>query len=179
MLIYRNGTFTNDPWHRLGDALPIRHGRRQILPLAIWRTVLDDAAYDPAMTGVDVNAHDVEASDLMELSRVALVVITFPKFTDGRAYSLARRLRDSFGYQGGLRATGDVLLDQIGLMERCGFDSFEIVHAPTIRALEASRIPSLATVYQAGAIRDHERARPTSRRPERRHAELAPLHQRG
>jgi len=55
---------------------------------------------------------------------VNLVVLDFPKFTDGRAYSQARLLRERLGYQGELRATGAVFLDQLPFLLRCGFDSF-------------------------------------------------------
>ena len=59
------------------------------------------------------------------LHGVKLVVLSFPKFTDGRAYSQARLLRGRLGYGGELRATGNVLRDQLPFMLRCGFDSFE------------------------------------------------------
>ncbi len=57
------------------------------------------------------------------LDRLALVEVAFPKFRDGRGYSSARILREA-GYKGELRAQGDVLVDQIAYMRRCGFDSF-------------------------------------------------------
>ena len=57
------------------------------------------------------------------LDRLALVEIAFPGYRDGRGYSAARILREA-GYQGELRAQGDVLVDQIAYMKRCGFDSF-------------------------------------------------------
>jgi uncharacterized protein (DUF934 family) len=79
---------------------------------------------------------------------VGLVVVALPKFTDGRAYSVARRLRENLGYRGELRATGDVLLDQLTLLARCGFDAFEISHAPTLAALERGALPGLSHVYQ-------------------------------
>ena len=59
------------------------------------------------------------------LDGVNLVVLEFPKFTDGRAYSQARLLRERLGYRGELRATGAVFLDQLPFLLRCGFDSFE------------------------------------------------------
>lgn len=59
------------------------------------------------------------------LAAARLVVLNFPKFTDGRAYSQARLLRERLGYKGGLRATGAVLRDQLPFLLRCGFDSFE------------------------------------------------------
>lgn len=57
------------------------------------------------------------------LDRLELIEIAFPKFRDGRGYSSARILREA-GYRGELRAQGDVLVDQIAFMRRCGFDSF-------------------------------------------------------
>ena len=60
---------------------------------------------------------------LPHIDRLALVEIAFPKFRDGRGYSAARILREA-GYTGELRAQGDVLVDQILPMLRCGFDSF-------------------------------------------------------
>jgi len=59
------------------------------------------------------------------LDGVDLVVLNFPKFTDGRAYSQARLLRERLGYRGELRASGAVFLDQLPFLLRCGFDSFE------------------------------------------------------
>ena len=57
------------------------------------------------------------------LDRLGLIEVAFPKFRDGRGYSSARILREA-GYTGELRAQGDVLVDQIAYMKRCGFDSF-------------------------------------------------------
>ena len=57
------------------------------------------------------------------LDRLALIEVAFPKFRDGRGYSSARILREA-GYTGELRAQGDVLVDQIAYMKRCGFDTF-------------------------------------------------------
>ena len=55
-----------------------------------------------------------------------LVALSFPKFRDGRAYSQARLVRERYGYQGELRATGQVLRDQFLFMLRAGFDAFEV-----------------------------------------------------
>jgi uncharacterized protein (DUF934 family) len=95
----------------------------------------DDEAHDePAVTmdaflgqsnatAVRIEAGDDVAPLLGSLDRIALVEVSFPKFRDGRGYSTARILREA-GYIGELRAQGDVLVDQIPLMRRCGFDSF-------------------------------------------------------
>ena len=66
-----------------------------------------------------------------------MVALDFPAFTDGRAYSTARLLRERHGYLGELRAVGDVLLDQIPFMLRCGFDAFEVAQNVTLEQIEA------------------------------------------
>jgi uncharacterized protein (DUF934 family) len=60
------------------------------------------------------------------LDRLAAVALMFPSFRDGRAYSQARLLRERHGYEGELRATGQVLRDQFVFMSRAGFDTFEV-----------------------------------------------------
>lgn len=60
-----------------------------------------------------------------DLPRLTVVALAFPKYRDGRAYTSARLLRERFGYQGQVRAVGDVLREQAGFMVRCGFDAFE------------------------------------------------------
>lgn len=91
-----------------------------------------------------------DARDLLPvLDQLRLVVVHFPAFTDGRGYSAARILREA-GYEGELRATGDVLVDQIRYMRRCGFDSF----APDVPLDEAAVERALGFydhVYQPAA----------------------------
>lgn len=77
----------------------------------------------------DAHAVRVEPGDdaralIPHLPRLRLVEVNFPVFGDGRGYSSARILREA-GYAGELRAVGDVLVDQIGFMRRCGFDGFD------------------------------------------------------
>lgn len=58
----------------------------------------------------------------LDLAGVQRIDLHFPKFTDGRAFSQARLLRKRLGFLGEIRATGDVLIDQLVQMQRCGFD---------------------------------------------------------
>ena len=95
----------------------------------------DDAHDEPAVTldaflegQTNAGAVRIEAGDdaralLPHLGQLALVEVSFPAYRDGRGYSAARILREA-GYAGELRAAGDVLVDQVPLMRRCGFDSF-------------------------------------------------------
>ncbi|NTS64214.1 DUF934 domain-containing protein [Sphingomonas sp. HHU CXW] len=74
-------------------------------------------------TAVRIEPGDDARALLPSLDRIALIEVSFPSFRDGRGYSVARILREA-GYTGELRASGDVLVDQVPLMRRCGFDSF-------------------------------------------------------
>lgn len=81
------------------------------------------------------------------IGRLRLIVLDFPKFSDGRAYSQARLLRGRMGYRGELRATGGVLQDQIAFMLRCGFNSFESEQKGFGEALARART-LFSVVYQ-------------------------------
>ncbi|MCJ1962401.1 MULTISPECIES: DUF934 domain-containing protein [Novosphingobium] len=94
----------------------------------------DEAVNDPAVTvsafteQSNATAVRIEPSDdardlLPSLDRLALVEVAFPAWTDGRGYSSARILREA-GYTGELRATGDLVIDMLHHMRRCGFDAF-------------------------------------------------------
>ena len=108
----------------------------------------DDATLTAGLkTGVLFpNDHDIEVL-APDLPKLTLVVLHFPKWTDGRAYSQARLLRGRLGYRGELRATGGVLQDQIPFMLRCGFDSFESDQPGFGEALARART-LFSVVYQ-------------------------------
>lgn len=83
------------------------------------------------------------------LDRLALVEVAFPKFRDGRGYSSARILREA-SYTGELRAAGDVLVDQIAFLRRCGFDSF-LPDAPLDPEVVDASLNRYGHAYQAAA----------------------------
>src|SRR6202040_2185909 len=78
------------------------------------------------------------------------VALQFPKFRDGRAYSQARLLRETYGFRGTLRATGDVLRDQFHFLVRAGFDSFDVKKAADARVF-AEVLARYSVVYQPSA----------------------------
>lgn len=59
-----------------------------------------------------------------DISSIDVIAVNFPAFADGRGYSIARLLRERLSYQGEIRAIGDVLIDQLNFMKRCGFSTF-------------------------------------------------------
>lgn len=96
------------------------------VPLNEWLEKRDDLLKRNNRLGVILeNTDDVHLLK-DDLERLALVVLQFPKMGDGRAYSQARILRERLDYKGEIRASGDVLRDQLFYMQRCGFNGFEL-----------------------------------------------------
>jgi len=110
------------------------------LPFAEWKV-------RPEWPAVSLANTDPVEDLAPHVGRLRLVVLDFPKFSDGRAYSQARLLRGRLGYRGELRATGGVLQDQIAFMLRCGFDSFESEQQGFGEALARART-LFSVVYQ-------------------------------
>lgn len=97
-------------------------------------------------TAVRLESDEDPRALLPYLDRLALIEVAFPKFRDGRGYSIGRILREA-GYEGELRAAGDVLVDQIVPMRRCGFDSF-IADAEIDEVVMNKLLALQADVYQ-------------------------------
>jgi len=70
-------------------------------------------------------ASDLAPGDLPDVAGAGLVIVTFPAFSDGRGFTLARHLRAA-GYRGRLRARGHIIADQYAMARRVGFDEIEI-----------------------------------------------------
>jgi uncharacterized protein (DUF934 family) len=97
-----------------------------IVPLALWLERRDAFLAYPGKLGVWLDASEDPEAIAADLQRFALVAVNFPKFGDGRGYSIARLLREHYGYKGELRAIGDVLHDFLYFMRQCGFDAFAL-----------------------------------------------------
>lgn len=79
--------------------------------------------------------NDADITQLVpDLDRIAVVVLEFPKWTDGRAYSQARLLRARYRFQGAIRARGEVLVDMLQLLHRTGFDEVQMRGDQSIEA---------------------------------------------
>jgi uncharacterized protein (DUF934 family) len=88
------------------------------------RQIVAEIASPPEGEVLRLEPTDDPAAFADRLGRVARVEVNFPKFGDGRGYSIARLLRERYGYQGELRAVGAVVRDHLQNMENCGFDAF-------------------------------------------------------
>ncbi len=94
------------------------------------------------------NDADPRTLDLADVQRIDL---HFPKFTDGRAYSQAFLLRRRLGFKGEIRATGDVLIDQLVQMQRSGFDSAQL-RADQDAAFAKTQFERFSAFYQGDAV---------------------------
>ena len=96
-------------------------------------------------------ANDVDPRDV-SLDGVERIDLQFPKFSDGRAYSQAFALRRRLGFRGEIRATGDVLVDQLVQMQRTGFSS-AVLRADQDLAVAQRQFERYASFYQGDAVR--------------------------
>jgi uncharacterized protein (DUF934 family) len=96
-----------------------------LLTLEQWHAVRD---HWPAglVTAVEL-PNDVDIESLAaDLPRLSMVALSFPKWVDGRAYTQAHLLRSRYRFTGEVRATGEVLVDMLPLLARCGFDAVQM-----------------------------------------------------
>jgi phosphoadenosine phosphosulfate reductase len=154
MAFYKNSAFAIDTWRRLGESEDVPQDGRVILTLDQWQGHQASQQGANIPLGLLLQPGFLVDQIGIDFSRFALIALEFPKYTDGRAYSMARQLRDDQHFTGELRATGDVLFDQLQLMARCGFDAFEINDAATIKLLEEARQPSMTHFYQPALGRE-------------------------
>jgi len=129
-----------------------------IVPLQVWqaqRATLQQRADVGVWLASDERAEDLRD----DVQKLALIAVDFPKFADGRGYSIAYHLRARLGYQGELRAIGDVLRDQMFYMQRAGFDAFAPRADKDIHAALKS-LNDFSVTYQVSA----DQAQPLFRR---------------
>jgi len=123
-----------------------------IVPLALWLARRDALLAYPGKLGVWLDAHEGPEEIAADLRRFALVAVNFPKFGDGRGYSIARLLRERYGYEGELRAIGDVLHDFLYFMKQCGFDAFVLRDDQEVQAA-LSALDTFSEGYQTSVLR--------------------------
>ncbi|HEY1454110.1 MAG TPA: DUF934 domain-containing protein [Roseiarcus sp.] len=154
MPLWRREGFAQDKWAVLDDEAPTPAEGSIVVSLKRWLAERDALSSRAAPVGVALEAGADAQAHLADLAERPLVALAFAKFADGRAFSYARLLRDRHAFRGELRAIGDVLIDEIPLMLRCGFDSFDVTNPPTLLALESGHLPGSPLHYQPASARD-------------------------
>jgi uncharacterized protein (DUF934 family) len=128
------------------DSIEVPDGK-VIVPLSVWQAQRESLS-GRTQLGVWIASDERPEALKGELDKFAVVAVDFPKFTDGRGYSIAFNLRKRLGYTGELRAIGDVLRDQLFSMHRVGFDAYATRQDRSIHdALKGLTV--FSEVYQA------------------------------
>lgn len=155
-IVRHDGSIVSDDWQVLerpaeDESLELPEGPC-LVPAAQWLEHPDQFAGDRNL-GIWLDSHEEPELVADHLDQLPLIAVNFPKFSDGRGYSTARLLRERFGYRGELRAIGDVLLDQLQFMKRCGFDSYAL--RPDKDITKAPRcLNFFSNAYQAATDND-------------------------
>lgn len=131
MMIIKNKTVVGDDWTVLRlaeketpEAVTVPAGKI-IVPLKVWQAQRE-LLQTRAESGVWLNSDERPEVLQGEVERFSVIAVNFPRFADGRGYSIAYNFRARLGYRGELRAIGDVLRDQLFYMQRVGFDAFAV-----------------------------------------------------
>ncbi len=150
MALIKNGALIDDPWITVDDEGDLGEASHLIVSLERWRAEADGLRRRQGPLGIRLKSDQSPELIASDLDRFEVVALEFPRFTDGRAYSYARLLRERYGYERELRAVGNVLRDQFLFMLRCGFDAFEVAEDSVLEGWRAA-LGEISVVYQPTA----------------------------
>jgi phosphoadenosine phosphosulfate reductase len=164
--LFKDGAFIADPfrvWQDGDDPASVRYTH---IPMAVFLANREAVLNNPHPNGLLVLPADRVEDVAKDLGRFASIAVSFPGFTDGRGYTSARLVAERYNYAGEVRAVGDVLMDQITLMQRCGVNAFVVTHPATRKALETGHLTTVNLFYQpVGKTEIPVGTRPFLRRP--------------
>ncbi len=154
MTLLENGSdgaaILEDRFERVEDEAPLPESGEVLVSLARFIAEREALLSRDGKLGVWLQSSESPVAIAEDLDRIALVALDFPVFSDGRAYSSARLLRERYGYKGELRAIGDVLCEQLAFMVRSGFSSFDLQSPNAVEEFNAV-VSEVRVVYQPTA----------------------------
>ncbi|MDW6025739.1 DUF934 domain-containing protein [Mesorhizobium sp. BAC0120] len=146
--------FREDEWTHAESADALAGNGRFILPLSAVLGLEPELRKSASeRLGVLLQPGDKLDAILPLLPDLSLVALAFPAFNDGRSFSKAELLRSRHHFEGTIRATGQVLIDQLPHMLRLGFNEFEVSHPVLIRRLEQGKVGGIPLYYQPTAAK--------------------------
>lgn len=148
MALWKDGAFVSDAWRHVAEGEDVPPAGHVIVPLDWWKAVREIFVRSNVPVGVLLQPNEPLEELEGDVSRLALIALAFPAYTDGRSFSKALLLRERYRFTGELRATGDILTDQLTLMQRCGFDALDISDPNTIKALQEGSAWKQKLFYQ-------------------------------
>ncbi|WP_207062796.1 DUF934 domain-containing protein [Motiliproteus sp. SC1-56] len=125
-LIINQQRVNDDTWLRVSEEQPLPSAGDRLVPWALWCEHKATLKAAEGRLGVLIEPDQELEALAPDLPDLALVAINFPSFADGRGFSLARLLREKYGFTGQVRAVGAVSWDRLRFMARCGFDALEV-----------------------------------------------------
>ncbi len=155
MKIIKDKAVVNDDWSVLrlregdaADSIKVPDGKVMV-PLPVWNCQFEALR---GRTGLGLWLAGFERIEDIpdDIHRFPVIAVDFHKFTDGRGYTLAYRLRRQHGYRGELRAMGDIQRDQLFYLKRVGFDAFALREDKEPQAA-LSGFNDFSVTYQASA----------------------------
>jgi len=148
MPLWKNGYFIEDDWRIVADDEPLPDDAPAFVGIDRWRAERDTLGARNAPLGL-LLAPGSDWSDIAgDLARFPAIAVTIPKYADGRAFSIARLLRERDGYTGEIRAVGAYIIDQVPLMARVGIDAFQTDDPILVRAFEKGEWPEVTHYLQ-------------------------------
>ena len=148
--LIKDNRVVDDSWTILADEAQSLPDGDLLLSYAQWQTFSDQIETHRGSIGVVIEGN-AEIEDIIEpLLNLPLIAINFPKFADGRGFSLASLLRNRYNYRGEIRAVGGFIRDQLYLLSRCGFNAFKFTE--DIDLSEAAKsLEDFSETYQVSA----------------------------
>ncbi|MCC6983690.1 MAG: DUF934 domain-containing protein [Bauldia sp.] len=148
MALWKDGGFVDDRFTTVADDAELDPGAPVIVSIARWRAQRDVLFQRPGPLGLLMDLGKPFDDIGADIGRFEVIAVPFSKFSDGRAFSIGRLLRDQHGFKGELRAVGPYTIDQAPLIRRVGFDALEPTEPLTIDALKKGYWPEVPEYYQ-------------------------------
>jgi uncharacterized protein (DUF934 family) len=149
MPLIKNGCLAEDPFQSVADDAPLP-ANGTIVSLARFHKDRETLLARNAPLGVRLKSDESPEALGEDVHRLSVIVLEFPKFRDGRAFSWARMLRTRLGFTGEIRAVGHFLYDQLAFMHRVGIDAFEVQENITVEDYRRA-LAEMTDVYQPSA----------------------------
>jgi len=163
--LIKNGALSADTW----QVLELAEGQSPetvalpagdiLFPLAVWQARKTEIISTHKRIGLLLKGSDRVEDIAGDLDYFIVIAIDFPKFVDGRGYSLSALLRQRYRFQGELRAVGDVLHDQLFFMQRVGFDAYALKDGKDAAIALSKGFAPFSDAYQASTDQPQPRFR--------------------
>jgi len=148
-----HGAVTEDNWTVLQMPVETIPQGNILLPLKYWLEQSAELDGQAGLVGVWLDSDEEVEALADDLAQLPVVALNFPKFVDGRGFSSARLLRDRYDYKGEIRAIGNVIQDQLFMLQRCGFSQFCLADNVDLEAA-AKSLNDFSDSYQTAADQD-------------------------